>query len=70
VQSPRPSNNQKPASFLAEKMKRMSVNGDSQEMMATIREYLLSERTAHASEIYEHTAPAAQVIPLARMRAV
>ena len=41
-------------------------------MMATIREYLLSERSAHASAIYEHTAPTpmAQVIPIARMRAV
>jgi hypothetical protein len=70
MHSPKSAPEQKPVSFLAEKIKRMSTSGDSQEMMATIREYLLSERTAHASEIYEHTAHTAQVIPFARMRAV
>jgi len=61
---------QRPVSFLAEKVKRMSTSGDSQEMMATIREYLLNERVQHATEIYEHTAHTARVIPIARLKAV
>jgi hypothetical protein len=67
-QSPR--QEQKPVSFLAEKVKRMSTSGDSQEMMATIRDYLHNERSQHAAVIYEHTAHTAQVIPMARMRSV
>ena len=61
---------QKAISFLAEKVKRMSTSGDSQEMMATIRDYLQNERAQLTAEIYEHTAHTAQVIPFARMRSV
>jgi hypothetical protein len=61
---------QKAVSFLAEKVKRVSAGGDSQEMMATIREYLQNERDAHAAQVYERKANSARVIPFARMRAV
>lgn len=67
---PTPVPEHKAVSFLAEKLKRMSTSGDSQEMMSTIRDYLQTERNQHASDIYEHTAHTAQVIPFARMRAV
>jgi hypothetical protein len=70
MQKPTSGHEQKAISFLAEKVKRMSTSGDSQEMMATIRDYLQTERSQHAAEIYEHTAHTAQVIPFARMRAV
>jgi hypothetical protein len=60
----------RPVSFLAEKLKRMSTSGHSEEMQATIREYLQSERSQLAADFYEHTAHTARVIPFARMRAV
>jgi hypothetical protein len=70
MQKPNSLSGHKPVSFLAEKVKRLSTSGDSEEMRATIREYLQSERNQHATEIYEHTAQTARVIPFARMRAV
>ena len=60
-------------SFLAEKIKRMQAGGvdsRSQEMMATIRDYLQNERQVRVTEVYEHTAHTAQVIPIARLKAI
>jgi hypothetical protein len=62
--------NQKQVSFLAEKIRRLQTSGDSQEMMATIRDYLQNERQSHATQVYEHTAHTAQVVPMARLKAV
>jgi hypothetical protein len=63
--------NQRQASFLAEKVKRMQAGGgDAQEMMATIRDYLHNERQVRVTEVYEHTAHTAKVIPIARLKAV
>jgi hypothetical protein len=70
MQEPTSTQENKAVSFLAEKVKRMSTSGDSQEMMATIYEYLQNERSQHAAAVYEHTAHTAQVIPFARLRAV
>ena len=72
MQSHRPNQNQnqKQVSFLAEKIKRLQTSGDAQEMMSTIRDYLQNERQSHAAQVYEHTAHTAQVVPMARLKAV
>ena len=69
------SHEQQPVSFIAEKMKRMAAssnqaNQNSEDMASMMRDYLMSERNAHAVVINENTASTAKVIPFARMRAL